>query len=240
MNTVTHLVSAFGREPTVDWRQLIIAGMRLPPPTPDDVLDMCRRSTEAREPPLDRTRFVQQSMWFDEAIVGCEDQSMSDSEKPIAYSRARGCKELLFDMLSQTLAHDGEEDQDHSSGNTGSAGATLSLTTAAVWLCKMDDSVMALRTAITIAQGKSDAAVASDTPVDLETVITALNYDATARGSSTSDANPVSRVALTALWAENGGKCTVDELVQQHPEVAHCVETRFGRIDLLRHSNLVQ
>jgi hypothetical protein len=237
LTTSAHLVGALGRGTTIDWRQLIAAGMRLPTPTPDDILGMCRRNAGR----LTRAQFVEQTVWFDD---GDATSAGDESGEPRAYSRARGCKELLFDLLSDVPSHDGSGEGGGGGGDVNGSGAgqavaTVSMSVAATWLCKMDDSVLALRTAIAVAMNKLDAPVSSDAPIDLDAAVAALNYDATA-SSATSFSNPVSRVSLTALWAEsNSGKCTVNDLVNQHPEIAHYVETRFGRIDLRRHSNLV-
>mmetsp|Transcript_393 Transcript_393/g.1095 ORF Transcript_393/g.1095 Transcript_393/m.1095 type:complete len:397 (+) Transcript_393:1478-2668(+) len=206
---VGQLTAALGSGPTVDWRQLIVAGMDLPVATPTDVLAVCAAADGATS--LSREQFVAKPMWFD-AANGADG----------VFPRAAGCKSLLFDLFAGGNGND----------------RTVRLTTVATWLCRcVDDATAALQTALAIAHGDVATEIAGDAALDLASTAAALNYDS-GPGGVGSSLNPVGDVVLGSLWKELGGTCTAQDLVKQ-AEIAHAVKAKFSRVDLGQFSNLV-
>lgn len=161
----------------------------------------------------DREQFVAQEFWFDK--IDADD----------TFPRAAACKGLLFDLFC----------------DAGAGGSrTIDPRHVALWLCRcVDDVHLAVRTALSIIAATPDGPVPVDAPIDRSHTAAVLNYDAstTTDSSNPTDADPVGEVALATLWKELGGTCTVEELLQ-HPEVAHCVETKFARVDVRRFSHV--
>jgi hypothetical protein len=210
LDTVAQLMASLEHGPTVDWRQLIIAAMRLPTATAEDILALVAERGTA-----DRAQFLAQPMWFDVDVPG-------------GFSRSAACKEFLFDLLS----------------TGGPAERVVDLKAVALWLCRcVDDVNLALRTALAVGTGRAADAgpVPGDAALQLEDALAVLNYDQAQTdddSGSSYDVDPVNEVALTALWAESGNSCCVDELLSS-AEIAHCIEAKFARVDLRGFSNVV-